>query len=104
MNGGTSGTDIDGALYSLTNGNATGDDQFPFPPGPVPGDSSATYTGVVASLNAGATVDFTVMSTSTGYSCWMGGSASITQVPEPGCILALLCGVGGLAGLLRRRT
>ncbi len=81
VNGGTSGNDTTGALYSLTEGNATGNDQFNWPPGPVPGDSPATYTGVV-SLNAGGTVDFTVTSTSSGYSCWMGGTATVTLVTD----------------------
>lgn len=63
-----------------------------------------SYDGV-ASLLAGDTIDFT-MDSGPGdyYADWDRFWITVETVPEPSSIIALLAGLGGLAGMIRRRS
>ena len=63
--------------------------------GPLPGDSGSCALGI---NDSGQVVGFSISANGTHQ-------AVIWQpVPEPSSILALLCGIGGLGTLLRKRS
>lgn len=61
------------------------------------------YTGEFA-MQAGDTVDFAYGCGLSYNSDWLTARYVVSEIPEPASILALMAGLGGLAGFVRRRA
>lgn len=92
-------------LYVLANGTAVYSefkpDNYNEPAGF--GYEPYTYSGQVT-LGAGDTIDWAVDPATWYGRDWMTLEATVTTVPEPSSILALVAGMGGFIGLLRKRA
>lgn len=99
----------DWTCYVVVNGvaifSAYKPDYWSVPTDPGIGYEPIPYAGQLA-LAAGDTLDFAVDSGPNGdyRADWFTVDATITTVPEPSSIIALLAGLGGLAGMIRRRS